>query len=107
MAAGRMPNHAAAANSIRRALQPSSPRSQRFASCRGLPRTSRAPFHPTANRPAPAAPHSFTALRILRGLPQIINGGRFFDKDGNRVVLPGERYATNGVRLQLPQAPER
>lgn len=49
-----------------------------------------------------------TALRILRGLPQIINGGRFFDKDGNRVPQPGQRYAPNGVRLQLPQqAPER
>ncbi|PRW58142.1 hypothetical protein C2E21_2861 [Chlorella sorokiniana] len=46
-------------------------------------------------------------LRILRGLPQIINGGRFFDKEGNRVPRPGERYAPNGVRLQLPQAPER
>ena len=47
------------------------------------------------------------ALRILRGVPQIINGGRFFDKEGNRVPQPGERYAANGVRLQLPQAPER
>lgn len=46
-------------------------------------------------------------LRILRGVPQIINGGRFFDKEGNRVPQPGERYAPNGVRLQLPQAPER
>ena len=56
----------------------------------------------------PPTPHScFAALRILRGLPQIINGGRFLDKQGNRVRQPGERYAPNGVRLQLPPAPER
>lgn len=39
--------------------------------------------------------------RVLRGLPQIINGGRFFDKDGRRVAAPGERYQENGVRVQV------
>lgn len=39
-------------------------------------------------------------LRILRGLPQVINGGRHFDKEGNRVAATGERYQPNGVREQ-------
>lgn len=42
------------------------------------------------------------ALRMLRGLPQILNGGRFFDKEGRRVAAPGQRYQANGVRVQLP-----
>lgn len=37
-------------------------------------------------RPLPAV------RRILGGLPQVINGGRFFDKEGRRVARPGERY---------------
>jgi len=39
-------------------------------------------------------------LRILKGVPQIINGGRFFDKEGNRVAADGAKYAANGVRQQ-------
>lgn len=39
-------------------------------------------------------------LRILKGVPQIINGGRFFDKNGDRVVAAGQKYAENGVREQ-------
>jgi hypothetical protein len=35
--------------------------------------------------------------RVLSGLPQIINGGRFFDKEGNRVA--GVRTNSAGVRL--------
>ncbi len=42
-------------------------------------------------------------LRVLRGLPQIINGGRFFDKEGRRVAAPGQQYQENGVRVQVPQ----
>lgn len=38
------------------------------------------------------------AVRVLGRIPQIINGGRFFDKAGNRVQQPGQRYAANGVR---------
>lgn len=41
------------------------------------------------------------ALRMLRRLPQVLGGGRFFDRDGNRVAAPGERYAANGVRQQF------
>eukprot|EP00879_Flechtneria_rotunda_P015008 GHRR01015683.1.p2 GENE.GHRR01015683.1~~GHRR01015683.1.p2 ORF type:complete len:107 (-),score=29.14 GHRR01015683.1:1084-1404(-) len=40
--------------------------------------------------------------RILIGLPQIINGGRFFDKTGNRVVTgsdTGSVFNGAGVRL--------
>lgn len=40
--------------------------------------------------------------RILRSLPQIINGGRFFDKDGERVRRAGEAYQDNGVKVQVP-----
>jgi len=39
--------------------------------------------------------------RVATGFPQIINGGRFFDKDGNRVAKPGQSYQTNGVRSQF------
>lgn len=42
------------------------------------------------------------ALKVLRGLPQIVNGGRFFDKNGDRVPRPGELYQENGVRVQVP-----
>jgi hypothetical protein len=42
------------------------------------------------------------AFRVLSSVPQIINGGRFFDKEGNRVQRPGEEYSPDGVRLQVP-----
>jgi hypothetical protein len=35
--------------------------------------------------------------RVLGRLPQIINGGRFFDKEGRRVT--GARTNSAGVRL--------
>eukprot|EP00245_Coleochaete_scutata_P007218 TRINITY_DN22350_c0_g1_i1.p1 TRINITY_DN22350_c0_g1~~TRINITY_DN22350_c0_g1_i1.p1 ORF type:complete len:433 (+),score=52.96 TRINITY_DN22350_c0_g1_i1:52-1350(+) len=38
-------------------------------------------------------------LKVLLGLPQIINGGRFFDKQGNRVVADGKTFTANGVRV--------
>eukprot|EP00193_Tetraselmis_chui_P006951 CAMPEP_0177764678 /NCGR_PEP_ID=MMETSP0491_2-20121128/7538_1 /TAXON_ID=63592 /ORGANISM="Tetraselmis chuii, Strain PLY429" /LENGTH=327 /DNA_ID=CAMNT_0019280879 /DNA_START=291 /DNA_END=1274 /DNA_ORIENTATION=- len=38
--------------------------------------------------------------RVATGFPSIIQGGRFFDKEGNRVVQPGQRYKPNGVRSQ-------
>jgi hypothetical protein len=31
---------------------------------------------------------------------QVLNGGRFFDKNGNRVASHGESYQPNGVREQ-------
>ncbi|GMH33272.1 hypothetical protein BSKO_01106 [Bryopsis sp. KO-2023] len=43
-----------------------------------------------------------TALaRVVGGLPQILFGGRFFDKDGERVVEGGGelRYKKNGVKV--------
>ena len=36
---------------------------------------------------------------VALGLPQILNGGRFFDKQGQRVKAPGMRYQENGVRI--------
>ncbi|GAB4817879.1 hypothetical protein N2152v2_004925 [Parachlorella kessleri] len=39
-------------------------------------------------------------VRVLWGLPQIVNGGRFFDKEGNRVAAGTHKYQTNGVREQ-------
>lgn len=36
--------------------------------------------------------------RVLTGVPQIINGGRFFDKQGNRVQAAAA-YNNAGVRL--------
>ncbi|KAK3238257.1 chlorophyll(ide) b reductase, variant 2 [Cymbomonas tetramitiformis] len=36
--------------------------------------------------------------RVVTGVPQIINGGRFFDKEGNRVPERGAKYQENGVR---------
>ena len=40
-------------------------------------------------------------LRVLRGVPQIVSGGRFFDAEGRRVPQPGQAYAENGVRRQV------
>lgn len=37
--------------------------------------------------------------RVVTGLPQILQGGRFFDKEGKRVEHKGERYQPNGVRI--------
>lgn len=36
--------------------------------------------------------------RVLSRMPQIIRGGRFFDREGERVRQAGQRYAANGVR---------
>ncbi|KAI8469485.1 MAG: NAD(P)-binding protein [Monoraphidium minutum] len=41
------------------------------------------------------------ALRVLGSVPQIVGGGRFFDREGRRVRAPGEEYQDNGVRVQL------
>lgn len=38
-------------------------------------------------------------FKVATGFPQIISGGRFFDKDGNRVRATGSRYQDNGVKL--------
>uniref|UniRef100_A0A7I4FF80 Uncharacterized protein n=1 Tax=Physcomitrium patens TaxID=3218 RepID=A0A7I4FF80_PHYPA len=38
-------------------------------------------------------------FKVATGFPQIIQGGRFFDKDGNRVKIRGESYQENGVKL--------
>ena len=38
-------------------------------------------------------------LKVARGLPQILNGGRFFDKQGRRVRISGMRYQENGVQI--------
>jgi len=40
-----------------------------------------------------------TLLRVLTGVPQILGGGRFFDKDGERVREPGSTYQNNGVKV--------
>lgn len=37
--------------------------------------------------------------RVMFGAQQIIGGGRFFDKEGNRVRAADARYKGNGVRL--------
>lgn len=37
--------------------------------------------------------------RVLSRVPQIINGGRFFDKEGERVPQGGQKYNPSGVRL--------
>lgn len=42
--------------------------------------------------------------KVMKGLPQILQGGRFFDKEGKRVRRPGAEYAENGVRLQVGEA---
>eukprot|EP00897_Mesotaenium_endlicherianum_P010801 jgi/Mesen1/974/ME000012S00517 len=36
--------------------------------------------------------------KVITRVPQIINGGRFFDKEGNRVAQNGVEYEPNGVR---------
>ncbi len=36
--------------------------------------------------------------RVLSGVPQILGGGRFFDKEGERVPQPGAAYDSSGVR---------
>ena len=36
--------------------------------------------------------------RVLSRVPQIVRGGRFFDKQGRRVAEAGQQYADNGVR---------
>ena len=41
--------------------------------------------------------------RVLTGVPQIIGGGRFFDKAGNRVPQPGATYDSSGVWQALEQ----
>jgi chlorophyll(ide) b reductase len=37
-------------------------------------------------------------FKVAFGFPQIISGGRFFDKDGNRVKVSGSHYQENGVK---------
>ena len=37
-------------------------------------------------------------MRVVAGVPQIVGGGRFFDKHGNRVSQRGCIYERNGVR---------
>lgn len=70
--------------------------------------------------PLPARPHTLRALhwqglatpveyltplgavsRVMTGSPQIINGGRFFDKEGARVQPSsgGSRFNSAGTRL--------
>lgn len=44
--------------------------------------------------------------RVVAGIPQIIAGGRFFDKAGNRVELPGAVYDSSGVRQRIDQLVE-
>ena len=36
-------------------------------------------------------------LRVISGVPQIFGGGRFFDKNGARVMQKGRKYKVNGV----------
>jgi hypothetical protein len=36
--------------------------------------------------------------RVLAGVPQIVGGGRFFDREGERVPQPGATYDSSGVR---------
>jgi hypothetical protein len=37
--------------------------------------------------------------RVVSGLPQILKGGRFFDKEGKRVPQAADAYNDAGVRL--------
>lgn len=37
--------------------------------------------------------------RVAVGLPQILNGGRFFDREGRRVQQPGDSYNDQGVKV--------
>lgn len=41
--------------------------------------------------------------KVISRLPQIINGGRFFDRSGERVQQRGQKYAANGVREPYDQ----
>lgn len=49
--------------------------------------------------------------RVLTGVPQIIGGGRFFDKDGNRVNQEQKAaaavYNSAGVRVLFDYPPEQ
>jgi len=36
--------------------------------------------------------------RVLAGVPQVLGGGRFFDREGERVPQPGATYDSSGVR---------
>lgn len=40
-------------------------------------------------------------FKLLAGFPQIIRGGRFFDKNGDRVKVDGCRYQNNGVKVSF------
>ncbi|GJP30671.1 hypothetical protein CLOM_g4527 [Closterium sp. NIES-68] len=40
-------------------------------------------------------------VRVITGVPQIVKGGRFFDGNGDRVMQPGNEYASNGVKRQF------
>ena len=42
--------------------------------------------------------------RVLTGVPQIVGGGRFFDKAGNRVPQPGAAFDSSGVRQAVRAA---
>ena len=44
--------------------------------------------------------------RVLLGAPQIIGGGRFFDKEGKRVRAGEASYKGNGVRMQFESMEE-
>ena len=48
--------------------------------------------------------------RVVTGVPQILFGGRFFDKEGNRVAAAAasgaEAYKSNGVKLMFDYDPE-
>lgn len=50
----------------------------------------------TALPPSPLSPRQSV---LCPGL-QVLNGGRFFDREGNRVRQEGEQYHSNGVRQQ-------
>ena len=39
-------------------------------------------------------------MRIVAGVPHIIGGGRFFDKQGERIPQQGYTYEPNGVKTQ-------
>lgn len=72
--------------------------------CHQLASAARGPSCAHLALPAPLPPPRPAALRMLRGLPQVLHGGRFFDREGQRVQRPGERYQANGVRVQVPEA---
>ena len=42
-------------------------------------------------------------FRVVTGVPQILGGGRFFDRHGNRVAVEGEAYKPNGVRMMYEE----